>query len=165
MIEITTRNIDAKPIAGMYISTSPASSQALQIWQKFMPRRKELDGPEEDVYYSIQDYPSDYPWEAYDPTAQFTTWAVIEINDDSSIPDDFSATLIKGGLYAFFIHKGTAASIAKSMIYFHSQWLPKSGYFLDKSRMHFERLGKKFLGPENPASEEEVYIPILPISK
>jgi len=165
MIRITTKSIDAIPIAGMHIITSPASSQAHQIWQQFMPRRSELDGPEDDVYYSVQDYPTDYPWDRYDPLAPFKTWAAREISTDCILPDGFTKTQIKGGLYAVFIHRGTAATISQSMMYFHTQWLPKSEYTLDKSRMHFERLGKAFLGPDNPASEEEVYIPISSISK
>ena len=165
MIEITAKNIGSKEIAGMQIPTSPAESQAPQIWQQFMPRRNELEGTEDDVYYSIQDYPADYPWGSYDPTAQFTTWAAREISKDCILPDGFSQTKIKGGLYAHFIHKGTSACLSDSMIYFHTQWLPKSGYTLDKTRLHFERLDRAFLGPENPNSEEDVYIPIIPNSK
>jgi len=165
MIEITAENINPKEIAGIHISTSPAKSRAHQIWQQFMLRCKELEGLEDDVYYSIQEYPADYPWEVYDPTAQFTTWAAREVSKNCVLPNGFSQTEIKGGLYAHFIHKGTSASISDSMIYFHAQWLPKSGYMIDKTRMHFERLDRAFLGPENPDSEEDVYIPVIPNSK
>jgi len=162
MIDINLKNIDAKHMAGMNIGTSPANSNAHQIWKAFMPRRKELSGPEDDVFYSLQDYPDNYPWEAFDPTATFTTWAAREINSNSDLPDGFSSTLIKGGLYAVWTHQGTAATISNDIMYFFSKWLPNSGYMLDKSRKHFEALGKDYLGPDNPESKEEVFIPILP---
>jgi len=165
MIEITIKKIAPKDVAGMHISTSPNSSQAHMTWEKFMPRRSELAGPEDNVYYSIQDYPADYPWDRYDPAVLFKTWAAKEVSNDCNLPDGFDQTQIKGGLYACFIHRGTADTIGDSMMHFHTQWLPKSGYILDKSRVHFERLGKEFLGPNNPASEEEVFIPIIAKSK
>lgn len=162
LIEITLQNIDAKHMAGMCISTSPANSQAHLVWKEFMPRRKSLDGPEDDIFYSLQEYPSDYPWDRFDPNISFTTWAAKEVNNYNSVKDGFKTTMIKGGLYAVFIHKGTAASISESLAYFHMQWLPSSGFMLDKTRKHFEKLGKAYLGPMNPESQEEVYIPILP---
>lgn len=162
MIEIKLKNVDAKHMAGMHIDTSPANSNAHQIWSAFMPKRMTIAGPEDDVFYSIQDYPADYPWEAFDPMATFTTWAAKEVNNNSNLPEGFSPTILKGGLYAVWTHTGTAATISNDIMYFFTKWLPNSGYMLDKSRKHFEALGKEYLGPENPDSKEEVFIPIIP---
>jgi len=165
MIAIKLQTIDAKKIAGMSILTSPAKSQAPIIWRKFMPRRGELKGPENDVYYSIQDYPNTYSFASFDPQAEFTTWAAKEVDDHHNFPQDIETTLIKGGLYATWIHHGTVDSFSQNMGHFFISWLPKSGYMLDLSRKHFERLGKDFLGPQNPDSKEEVFIPIIPNTK
>jgi AraC family transcriptional regulator len=66
--------------------------------------------------------------------------------------------LLTGGLYAVFIHKGSASAGPKTFQYIFGTWIPNSIYDVD-NRPHFEILGNKYKN-EDPDSEEEVWIPI-----
>lgn len=66
--------------------------------------------------------------------------------------------ILRGGLYAVFIHKGDASKAAQTFQYIFGTWLPNSAYVLD-DRPHFEILGEKYKR-DSPDSEEEVWIPI-----
>lgn len=158
-------HIQAKKIIGMHIQTSAANSQAVKVWKKFMPLQKEVQGKEEGVFFSIQDFPSSFSFSTFDPSAKFTTWAAKEILPDTDIPDVFSSTVIKGGQYAVCTHHGAAASIGLTLSHMYGKWIPESGYQIDTERKHFEVLGKEYLGPNNPDSKEQVWIPIKPISE
>jgi AraC family transcriptional regulator len=67
-------------------------------------------------------------------------------------------------LYAVFKHKGATSSFHLTSDYIFNHWIPQSEYELDH-RPHFEILGDQYLGPDNPESEEEVWIPIKPRKK
>jgi len=65
---------------------------------------------------------------------------------------------LSGGQFAVFIHKGTAGTFHITSQYIFDIWLPDSGYELDK-REHFEILKENY-DPNDPESEEEVWVPI-----
>ena len=69
------------------------------------------------------------------------------------------AFVIQGGSYAVFIHKGATDTFHKTAEFIFSVWLPNSKYELD-NRKHFEIMKENYLGPNNPDSEEEVWVPI-----
>jgi AraC family transcriptional regulator len=64
------------------------------------------------------------------------------------------------GLYAVFLYKGAASAAAPFYQYIFQTWFPNSEYLLD-NRPHFEILGEKYKN-NDPASEEEIWIPIKP---
>ena len=63
------------------------------------------------------------------------------------------------GKYAVFIHKGDATAFQKTMSFIFGIWLVNSEYELD-DREHFQIMKEKYLGENNPNSEEEVWVPI-----
>ena len=148
-----------KIVAGIKISTT-ISDDPTVLWKEFMPRRKEITHAINAGFYSIQVYNPSIAFKDFSPTTVFEKWAAIEVGDQQHpLPSGMEYHLIPKGMYAIFPHKGPASSFPKTFNYILSTWLPASEYELD-SRDHFEYLGDKYLGPNHPDSEEDVWIPI-----
>lgn len=147
-----------KKLIGYSTTTSLADDKTVEVWKKFMPRLKEIHNAVSADLYSLQVYDFD-SFQNFSPFTEFKKFALVEVKDFESIPDEFEKFELPAGKYAVFLHKGTSAEFAKSSQYIFGEWLPKSGYQLD-GRPHFELLGDNYKGHENPESEEEIWIPI-----
>ena len=148
--------IQEKKMLGMRLEMSLVDNKTGDLFRKFMPRRMEIGSTVSEGTYALQQY----DFKSFTPQTIFEKWACVEVNDFNSIPNEMEIFIIKSGLYAVFIHKGTTKGFMKSMQYIVQDWLPNSSYTIDNSRPHFEYLGNKYVGPNNPNSEEEVWIPI-----
>ena len=148
--------IQEKKMLGMHLEMSLVNNKTGDLFRRFMPRRKEIANTVSNGTYALQQY----DFKSFTPQTIFEKWACVEVNDFNSIPNEMEIFIIKSGLYAVFIHKGTTKGFMKSMQYIVQDWLPNSSYTIDNSRPHFEYLGNKYVGPNNPNSEEEVWIPI-----
>lgn len=107
---------------------------------------------------SMQVYKSTH-FTDFKPTNEFEKWAAVEVIDFENVPEGMETLTLTNGLYAVFDYIGSSTndSIFK---YIFATWLPGSDYDLD-DRPHFEVLGNKYKN-NNPASEEEIWIPIQP---
>lgn len=144
-------------LIGMSQKMSLAHNKTHEFWSRFMKRRSEIKNSTSSDFYSVQVYDSSY-FEDFSLDNEFEKWAAVAVSDFDSIPDGMEAHTLKSGLYAVFLHKGTASDGAKAFQYIFQTWLPNSGYFLD-DRPHFEILGAKYKN-NDPDSEEEIWIPI-----
>ncbi|MEP1151510.1 MAG: GyrI-like domain-containing protein [Balneola sp.] len=151
--------LPAKRLVGMKIETSVSNYMAPALWQKFMPRVKEIKNGIGTQKYSIQIYSELFDYSNFNPNRSFTYWAATEVSSFDSIPDGMEALELMEGKYALFIHKGTMESFPKTLGYIYEEWLPTSGFSVDH-RPHFELLDERYLGPNHPDSEEEVWVPI-----
>jgi AraC family transcriptional regulator len=124
-----------------------------------MLQRREIKNPVGKVLYSMQIYDPSF-FNNFDPDREFEKWAAIEVTDFDKVPGDMETFTLTGGLYAVFLYKGAASAAAGTFQYILGSWLPESEYKLD-NRPHFEILGEKYIN-EDPASEEEIWIPIKP---
>ncbi len=147
-----------KKLIGLSIRMSLANDQTFALWSKFMPQRRHLKNVVSSEFFSMQVYDRPIDFREFTPYIEFTKWATIEVSEVVDLPEGFETYELQGGLYAVFIHKGTPADFPKTMQYIFGQWLPASNYELDH-REHFELLGEKYKN-NDPASEEEVWIPI-----
>jgi AraC family transcriptional regulator len=152
-----------KKLIGQRIITSFSENRTVELWQKFMPHRKEINNNLTSDLISMQVYPDSYDFKSFNPITRFEKWAAVEVADFDTIPEGMETFTLFGGLYAVFIHKGAASTGSKTFQYIFGTWLPASDYELD-NRPHFEILGKKYKN-DDPASEEEVWIPIKPRGK
>jgi AraC family transcriptional regulator len=152
-------NIEEKKLIGMSIKTSLVDNRTRLLWQGFMPRRMEIERVLNQDLYSVQVYPKGFKMHQFTPQSVFTRWAAVEVRGFADIPEDMETLILPGGTYAVFKYKGTVANFRGTARYIYGQWLPASAYELD-DRPHFEILGKKYYGPDDPNSEEDVYIPI-----
>jgi AraC family transcriptional regulator len=83
----------------------------------------------------------------------------VEVSDINEVQPQFVLKIIPGSRYLQFIHKGLANKVGYTYKYIYNQFLPETDYKLTKP-FNFEFYGEKCLGPRNPESESEIYIPI-----
>jgi AraC family transcriptional regulator len=146
-----------KKLIGKRLKMSLSDNKTLELWQSFMPRRKEIENNIGSELYSMQIYDPLY-FDRFNPNASFEKWATIEVTDFDNVPKEMEAITLTAGLYAVFLYKGDASKGAQIFQYIFETWLPNSEYDLDH-RPHFEILGEKYKrNDEN--SEEEIWIPI-----
>lgn len=151
--------IPSKRLIGMSIGMSLSDNQTYQLWSQFMPRRKEIEQVINNNLYSVQVYDSDFLRGQFTPQTVFEKWAAAEVAQDCLIPQGMRALTIPGGQYAVFVHHGPANNFPVTAQHIYGTWLPQSGYQL-ADKPHFEVMGEKYLGHDNPDSEEEVWIPL-----
>lgn len=134
---------------------SLSENRTMELWQRFMPRRKEIKNRTSSDYISMQKYDENRP-----PSLDllFEKWATVEVSSFSEVPADMETYTLQGGKYAVFSHHGPASAAAKTMQFIFSEWLPKSVYQLD-NREHFEILPDGY-NPMDPEANEEIWIPI-----
>jgi len=145
-----------KKLIGNRLTMSLANNMTVELWENFIPRRREISNNISNDLISMQVYKPTY-FTDFNPTNEFEKWATIEVSDYVNVPKDMETFTLPGGLYAVFEYKGlsTDSSIFSSIF---GSWLPNSDYLLD-SRPHFEVLGNKYKNAD-PNSEEEIWIPI-----
>lgn len=158
-IKLSTPEIITFPethLTGMSSTMSFAQNTTQQLWQRFMPRRKEVNALNSDLF-SVQYYPEGF-FASFNPTTAFTKCAAVHVQPGAAVPQDMETFVIPGGKYAVFQYKGNPANGAEVFRYILTEWLPQSGYVLDH-RPHFEILGDKYKNGSND-SEEAIYIPV-----
>jgi AraC family transcriptional regulator len=152
-------SIGEKLLVGQRRTMSLVANTTPALWKGFMQQRASLPPAVGGVLYSLQVYPPAY-FAPFRSEASFEKWAAIEVMEASHLPAGCEALRLAGGLYAVFLHKGPASAGPATFSYIFNTWLPASTYALD-DRPHFEVLGEKYR-PEDPTSEEEIWIPIKP---
>ena len=146
-----------KKLVGKRIVMTFANNKTRELWQSFMPKRREIRNNMGAELYSMQIYEPLF-FSNFDPNREFEKWATMEVSDFSSVPAEMEKFILEGGWYAVFLYKGAASAGAAAFQYIVNTWLPNSEYTLD-DRPHFEILGEKYKN-EDPTSEEEIWIPI-----
>jgi AraC family transcriptional regulator len=136
---------------------SLAENRTPALWQRVMPRLKEIGNRENGDKISMQIYRE--PLRLDDFNQEFEKWAAVEVSDFENVPAEMETFTLRGGLYAVFDYKGSSLE-NRIFIYIFTEWLPASAYALD-DRPHFEVLGALYKNAE-PESEEEIWIPIKP---
>lgn len=155
MLTPRIKTVSKKKLIGKRLEMSFANNRTFELWQSFMPRRKEIQNTVGADLFSLQNYQNINPFEDFKPENIFEKWASIEVTNFNHIPEGLEAFTLEGGLYAVFDYRGNSPEIFQ---YIFQTWLPNSGFELDQ-RPHFEVLGKKYKN-NDPDSEEEIWIPI-----
>lgn len=141
----------------MHRRMSLAANRTGELWQNFMPNLSKIENRVGDELYAVQIYNEGH-FANFDPATEFEKWATVEVENQRNIPTGMQAFEIPQGLYAVFLHKGSASTGDVTFNYIFQTWLPNSGYELD-NRPHFEILGAKYKN-NLPDSEEEIWIPV-----
>jgi len=149
-------NLKEKKLVGKRLTMSLANNKTGELWKSFMPRRREITNNLTNDLISMQVYKLTH-FADFKPTNEFEKWAVVEVTDFESVPNDMETFTLTGGLYAVFDYKGSSTD-SSIFQYIFGTWLPNSDYLLD-DRPHFEVLGEKYKNAD-PYSEEEIWIPI-----
>ncbi|MGC2237258.1 MAG: GyrI-like domain-containing protein [Pyrinomonadaceae bacterium] len=146
-------------LIGMRERMSFAENRTFELWREFMPRRFEVENALPNRLYSVQIYDIAPYSEKFNMHTEFEKWAAVEVSEFIQTPEGMETHILSGGEYAVFDYKGTPEMFHKTAQYIFLEWLPASGFELD-AREHFEILGEKYLGSNNPESEEEIWIPV-----
>lgn len=121
------------------------------LWQRFMPRKKEIKDNLDTELLAIQMYDDFNAMEK-----PFEIWACVEVSSFKIIPEGMLTLTIPESEYAIFVHKGMNAAATYQKIM--TEWLPISGYKID-NRPHFQVMGAKYINGSEE-SEEDFYVPI-----
>ena len=157
-MEPRIESIRQKLLIGERLTFSFSENRTRELWQSFMPRRREITDAVGTDLYSIEVYPPHF-FDAFDPETQFEKWAAVEVTNFDNIPDGLETLTIPAGLYAVFLHRGPASEAIITYTYIFQTWLPASEFKLDR-RPHFAVMGEKYRN-EDPDSEEEIWIPVV----
>lgn len=148
-----------KKLLGNKTQMSLANNKTRELWQSFMPKRREISQVKGTELYSVERYPGTAFFQNFNPMAEFEKWAAVEVESFDSIPAGMESLIIPSGQYAVFHYKGKPSQAQATYQYIFSQWLPGSAYSLD-NRPHFALMGEKYKG-EHEDSEEEFWIPVV----
>jgi len=148
--------IDEKKLVGNRLTMSLANNRTGELWQIFMPRRREIINNISADLISMLVYKPTY-FADFKPDNTFEKWAAAEVSNYENVPAGMETFTLAGGLYAVFHYKGSSNDPGIFQ-YIFGTWLPGSDYVLD-DRPHFEVLGDKYKN-NDPDSEEEIWIPI-----
>ncbi|MCR9228687.1 MAG: GyrI-like domain-containing protein [Flavobacteriaceae bacterium] len=154
--QITT--LPQTKLVGKKSITSYARNNTFELWQRFSPRKKEIEHLTSNDLYAVEIYPTTMFFENFDPTQEFEKWAAIAVSKIDKIPEGLHTLTVPEGLYAVFPYKGKPSEAMETFRYIYGEWLPNSGYEMD-NRPYFALMGEKYKG-ENPESEEEFWVPI-----
>jgi AraC family transcriptional regulator len=157
-MEPIIKMLTEKKLVGKRLTMSLSNNKTPELWQSFMPRRKEICNNVTSDLISMQVYDRAHPFESFNLHAPFEKWAVVEVTNFDTIPHDMECYTLPGGLYAVFHYKGLPSNFTATFNYMFKVWLPASNYVLD-DRPHFELLGSKYKN-NDPESEEEIWIPV-----
>ena len=149
-------NIASKQLIGNRLTMSMTKNRTRELWQSFVERRAEIKNSVGTTLYSLQVYDTDY-FKNFNPDAMFEKWALAEVSDFNTIPDEMNTFTLSGGMYAVFMYKGLNTD-NQIFQFIYGIWLPNSEYVLD-NRPHFETLGEKYKN-NDPNSEEEIWVPV-----
>ena len=153
------RIVDNPPkiLVGMKREMSLIDNQTQQLFQAFMPKRKEVPHMVNADVYDLIVYPPNF-FVLLNPLRPFIKWAGVEVSEVGDLPEGLSFFQIPAGRYAVFTHKGPSSDTSTFEKIF-TQWLPNSEHEL-ADRPHFDIMGDKYKGDQED-SEEEIWVPIL----
>jgi AraC family transcriptional regulator len=150
------KDLNEKKLIGKWLEMSLANNRTGELWASFMPSRRNISDTIDEDLISMQVYSSTH-FSDFKPTNLFVKWAAVEVSNFDNPPEGMERFVLPGGLYAVFDYKGSSSD-PSIFQYIFGTWLPDSDFVLD-DRPHFEVLGKKYRN-NDPASEEEIWIPI-----
>lgn len=149
---------DRQRIIGFSSIMSFADDKTSVLWQKFMPRRHEINDAKNVGLISLQLYPENFMSTGFNIHLLFEKWAAIAVSESAVTPEGMKELTIPEGMYAVFDHHGPAHEFQRTSDYIYKEWLPESDYVLD-IRPHFEVLPEGYDPSDNNATEK-VYIPL-----
>ena len=87
-----TENLTEKKLIGKQMKISLADNKTFQLWQSFMPRRKEIINNLNSEMISMQVYAD--ALRLGDFTQEFEKWAAVEVSDFENIPNELESFVL-----------------------------------------------------------------------
>jgi len=143
-------SLPAFTVVGLeHIARSPDGIAPL--WQRFLPREHEVQQRiEPGVAYGVC---------AALPDGMLRYVAGLAVADDAPVPAGMVKFQVPAQKYGVFTHRGVAAQIGESIRTIHTRLLPKLN-LRAQAGVEFERYDDRFVAPDDPTSETDLYIPL-----
>ena len=148
-------------ILGMRFETSIDENNSVFMWEQFNQQIITFNDPQLSFCRRFEIYEVADSCCAQSFGADCSINAFIGIEYPAGAQNDYGlqAKELSEGKYAKFVHVGTVDTLLMTYQYIWSVWFPKSGYELAEQD-DFECYTERFLGPNNPHSEIDIYFPI-----
>lgn len=143
--------LPAFEVVGMDYRGSTQDDSIGQLWQRFLPREQEVAASATDK--------SAYGVCTQLPGGEFHYIAGLPVAPGAAIPEGMVSFQVPAQKYAVFTHIGPVTAIADSFQAIYSSLLSRHG-LEPKKGVDLERYTERFLGPEDPASETDLYVPV-----
>ena len=152
--------LDEMTVVGLSSIVSMKCNLIHQLWERFMPREKEIKhvaipGVALEVSYDMEKISKEgekEDWVFFDLVGY-----VVSSTDD--IPEGMSYKIVPAHKYAKFVHTGPISKITETYDYIHEEWLPKSGHEYDMEACQVEWYDERFK-IESEDSQFDIYVPI-----
>jgi AraC family transcriptional regulator len=143
-------SLPAFTVVGLeYIARSPNGIGPL--WESFLPREHEVGHRvEPGISYGVC---------APLPDGMLRYVAGLPVADDAAVPEGMVKFHVPAQKYGVFTHRGVATQIGETIRTIHTRLLPKLG-LKAHAGVEFERYDERFVAPDDPASETDLYIPV-----
>ncbi len=123
-----------------------------QFWQHYLPREHEITHRvQKDVCYGLCISGSG---------EDFRYVAGVEVSPGAPVPAGMVTVQVPAQRYAVFTHTGTVESISDTFSYVYQHGLEDNG-LRRKPGIDFEYYDARFTGPMDPASQLDLYFPIV----
>ncbi|MCP1623392.1 GyrI-like domain-containing protein [Pseudomonas nitroreducens] len=143
--------LPAFDVVGMDCRGSAPGDSIGQLWQRFLPREQEVAASAADkTAYGVC---------TQLPGGEFHYIAGLPVDAGAAVPEGMIRFAVPAQKYAVFTHIGPVSAIADSFQAIYSSLLTRHG-LEPKKGVGLERYTERFLGPQNAASETDLYVPI-----
>ena len=132
-----------------------------EVWKTFMPLFAQIPGKVNLQKISIQNYGGAFDIHSFTPETLFMRGAAVEISGEQELPTPLETLKFRGGLYLKTRYKGLPQNAVTFFQKLYLEVLPQMKLQPD-NRIQFELLLPNY-SPENPDSEEDVFIPVRPM--
>ena len=141
-------------LSGMMTLVNSDTSVITTLWAKLMPDISKIPNrTNPNGYYGVSFWPSHCEDE------EFFHFIGIETSTPELTPLNMVSKTIPAARYLKFVHRGRSRDVVATYDYIYREWLPRSQYRLCVP-YEFEYCGERYFGPDNEASESEIYIPV-----
>jgi AraC family transcriptional regulator len=153
---IRFETLQAQQLSGLLVENPVFSNEETsQLWRGFRSRLKELSWQEGDDLFSVQVFSENQQGQIEQ------RWAAAR--HEGKVPDGMQSLKLPAGLYAVFLYRGSRNGFEEFILDKFLNVIPSYSLQID-DRPHFQRMGPAF-NPFSDESEEEVWIPVKPISE
>lgn len=159
-IQPVIKEIETIKLVGIKGKTSLQKNKLPMLWKIFNGRvdeiRNRLDGIRG---YGVCELDPDFDLHLFDEQTETVHFIGAEVSSFDCLPAGMESKIIPAGRYSVFTHRGRLDTLNITYNYIWGTWVLCSGCEID-ARDDFEFYDERFLGPDNEASEMEIYIPV-----
>ena len=159
-IQPIIREIDPVMLIGLRGKSSLSNNKLFSLWQTFNARVSEIRNLTSGRRgYGVCETDPDFDLSLFDESTESSHFIGAEVTSLAEVPEGMATKILRGGKYAVFTHKGKLDTLSMTYDYIWGTWVLCSGHEIDLQD-DFEFYDERFLGPDQDASEFDIYIPI-----